>query len=92
MLHVFDPLLDHQSPPSLCPVLCLQLIMKEGVDSLNDAELQAACQARGMRALGLPPQRLKAQLLQVCVCTCTYVRVCVHTYVHVCVHARSLEL
>ena len=44
--------------------------MQEGVDSLTDAELQAACQARGMRALGLPTQRLKAQLLQVCVRVC----------------------
>ena len=49
------------------------------MDSLNDAELQTACQARGMRALGLPPQRLKAQLLQVCVCAR------VHMHVHVCV-------
>lgn len=42
------------------------MIQKEGVDSLTVAELQAASQARGMRALGMPIERLKSQLLQVC--------------------------
>ena len=39
-----------------------ELIMEEGVDSLTTAELVAACQARGMRALGVPRKRLKQQL------------------------------
>lgn len=42
-----------------------QLIKKEGIDSLNVSELQSACQARGMRALGVPTERLKSQLSQV---------------------------
>ena len=41
------------------------MIQKEGVDSLNVSELQGACQARGMRALGVPVERLKSQLQQV---------------------------
>ncbi len=41
------------------------MIQKEGVDSLNVSELQGACQARGMRALGVPAERLKSQLQQV---------------------------
>lgn len=40
------------------------MIMKEGIDSLTVTELQAACRARGMRALGLSAERLKAQLQQ----------------------------
>ena len=48
---------------SLSPLL--QMIQKEGVDSLNVSELQAACQARGMRALGMPVDRLRLQLQQV---------------------------
>ncbi|GFV91497.1 hypothetical protein TNCV_2384571 [Trichonephila clavipes] len=36
--------------------------MKEGIDSMNIQELQAACRARGMRALGIPEERLKSQL------------------------------
>ena len=43
----------------------LQMILKEGVHSLTPAELQAASQARGMRALGMPVERLKSQLQQV---------------------------
>ncbi|XP_055945800.1 mitochondrial proton/calcium exchanger protein-like isoform X2 [Argiope bruennichi] len=39
-----------------------RLIMKEGIDSMNIQELQAACRARGMRALGIPEERLKSQL------------------------------
>lgn len=31
-------------------------------------ELQAACRARGMRALGVTEERLKEQLKQVCFC------------------------
>ena len=50
-----------------------QLILKEGVDSLTEAELQAASQARGMRALGMPADRLKSQLSQV---SSTYQGVC----------------
>ena len=42
-----------------------QLIQKEGIDSLTVPELQTASQARGMRALGMPADRLKSQLSQV---------------------------
>ena len=45
--------------------LVWQMIQKEGVESLTVAELQAASQARGMRALGMPEDRLKSQLSQV---------------------------
>lgn len=41
------------------------MIQKETVESLTEAELQAACQARGMRALGMPVDRLRSQLEQV---------------------------
>ena len=43
----------------------LQMIQEEGVDSLTVPELQAASQARGMRALGMPEDRLRSQLSQV---------------------------
>lgn len=41
-----------------------QMISKEGVDSLTVPELQQACRARGMRALGIPEDRLRSQLSQ----------------------------
>ena len=41
-----------------------KLIQKEGIDSLTIPELQSACRARGMRALGVSEIRLKSQLLQ----------------------------
>uniref|UniRef100_A0A4W3GYR6 Mitochondrial proton/calcium exchanger protein n=1 Tax=Callorhinchus milii TaxID=7868 RepID=A0A4W3GYR6_CALMI len=41
-----------------------QLIAQEGVDTLNVIELQAACRARGMRALGVTEERLREQLKQ----------------------------
>uniref|UniRef100_A0A670ZSL0 Mitochondrial proton/calcium exchanger protein n=1 Tax=Pseudonaja textilis TaxID=8673 RepID=A0A670ZSL0_PSETE len=41
-----------------------KLIMEEGTDSLTVKELQAACRARGMRALGVTEERLKDQLKQ----------------------------
>ncbi|XP_066575826.1 mitochondrial proton/calcium exchanger protein isoform X2 [Amia ocellicauda] len=41
-----------------------KLISDEGVDSLNVKELQAACRARGMRALGVTEERLREQLRQ----------------------------
>ncbi|XP_076794417.1 mitochondrial proton/calcium exchanger protein isoform X2 [Arvicanthis niloticus] len=41
-----------------------KLISEEGVDSLTVKELQAACRARGMRALGVTEDRLKGQLKQ----------------------------
>ncbi|XP_020293379.1 LETM1 domain-containing protein LETM2, mitochondrial [Pseudomyrmex gracilis] len=41
-----------------------KLIEKEGVDTLTRAELQQACRARGMRAYGLPENRLREQLSQ----------------------------
>lgn len=39
-------------------------IKTEGIESLDVPELQAACRARGMRALGVPVERLQAQLAQ----------------------------
>lgn len=41
-----------------------RMIQKEGIDSLSQSELQQACRARGMRALGMSEERLKAQLSQ----------------------------
>ncbi|XP_066429123.1 mitochondrial proton/calcium exchanger protein isoform X2 [Eleutherodactylus coqui] len=41
-----------------------KLIADEGVDTLNVKELQAACRARGMRALGVTEERLREQLKQ----------------------------
>ncbi len=41
-----------------------KVIQKEGIDSLTVSELQSACRARGMRALGVSEIRLKSQLLQ----------------------------
>nr|XP_019568072.1 PREDICTED: LETM1 and EF-hand domain-containing protein 1, mitochondrial isoform X2 [Rhinolophus sinicus] len=41
-----------------------KLISEEGVDSLSVKELQAACRARGMRALGVTEDRLQDQLKQ----------------------------
>ncbi|XP_077334051.1 mitochondrial proton/calcium exchanger protein isoform X2 [Lithobates pipiens] len=41
-----------------------KLIADEGVDTLNVKELQAACRARGMRALGVTEERLRDQLKQ----------------------------
>ncbi|NXM03461.1 LETM1 protein, partial [Tyrannus savana] len=41
-----------------------KMIAEEGVDTLTVKELQAACRARGMRALGVTEQRLKEQLKQ----------------------------
>lgn len=46
-------------------VCSVQMIQLEGVESLTVAELQAASQARGMRALGMPEDRLRSQLAQV---------------------------
>jgi len=40
------------------------LIQRDGVDSLTVQELQSACQARGMRAIGVPTARLRSQLYQ----------------------------
>ncbi|CAD5113673.1 DgyrCDS2833 [Dimorphilus gyrociliatus] len=39
-----------------------RMIKNEGIDSLTIWELQDACRARGMRALGLSEERLKSQL------------------------------
>lgn len=41
-----------------------EMIVNEGIKSLTVTELQAACRARGMRALGVPIERLQAQLAQ----------------------------
>lgn len=46
------------------PLPLRQLIEKEGVDTLNRTELQQACRARGMRAYGLPENRLREQMSQ----------------------------
>ena len=40
----------------------MQAIEKEGVDAMSVAELQQACKARGMRALGVSEGRLRRQL------------------------------
>lgn len=39
-----------------------EMIKSEGIHSLTVSELQAACRARGMRALGVPIERLQVQL------------------------------
>jgi LETM1 and EF-hand domain-containing protein 1 len=39
-----------------------QAIDSEGVDSLSTSELQAACQARGIRTAGVSPARLREEL------------------------------
>ncbi|KAL8622652.1 hypothetical protein ACOMHN_009286 [Nucella lapillus] len=41
-----------------------KMIVKEGITSLSITELQAANRARGMRALGVSDERLRAQLQQ----------------------------
>ena len=41
-----------------------RVISKEGIDSLTVPELQQACRARGMRALGISEDRLRHQLAQ----------------------------
>ncbi|XP_015122323.1 mitochondrial proton/calcium exchanger protein isoform X2 [Diachasma alloeum] len=41
-----------------------RLIEKEGVETLTRAELQQACRARGMRAYGMPENKLRDQLSQ----------------------------
>lgn len=38
-----------------------QLIDAEGVDSLTTSELQAACQARGIRTFGVSPAKLREE-------------------------------
>lgn len=48
------------------------MIAEEGVDTLTVKELQAACRARGMRALGVTEERLKEQLKQVWFCKTEY--------------------
>lgn len=40
------------------------MIKKEGLDALTVNELQAACRARGMRALGIPEEKLRYQMNQ----------------------------
>lgn len=39
-----------------------QLIDIEGIDSLSTAELQQACQSRGVRTYGTSPSRLRTEL------------------------------
>ena len=66
-----------------------QMIQSEGVDSLTVEELQSACQARGMRAIGMSMDRLRSQLAQVGLwCTNLFRKKSNHcgmTSVHVCV-------
>lgn len=39
-----------------------QVILSEGVDELSTAELQHACQSRGIRTYGVSPARLREEL------------------------------
>lgn len=39
-----------------------ELIYREGIDELSTSELQAACQARGIRTSGVSPARLREEL------------------------------
>lgn len=41
-----------------------RMIQKEGIESLNYAELQNACRSRGMRAYGMTEERLRSQLME----------------------------
>lgn len=41
-----------------------RMIQKEGIETLNYAELQAACRSRGMRAYGMTEERLRSQLAE----------------------------
>ncbi|CAL1537685.1 unnamed protein product [Lymnaea stagnalis] len=41
-----------------------KMIQKEGIESLSISELQSANRARGMRALGVPEERLREQMRQ----------------------------
>ena len=56
--------------PASLLIICLfsnsyvQMIEKEGLDSMSMTELQAANRARGMRALGVSEERLRAQIQQ----------------------------
>ena len=40
-----------------------KLIKNEGIDNMTVSELQSACQARGMRAVGISEKKLKDQLM-----------------------------
>ncbi len=39
-----------------------EIIAREGIDELSTAELQAACQSRGIRTFGVAPARLREEL------------------------------
>ena len=41
-----------------------EMIQKEGLGSLTDSELRAACRARGMRTVNVPLDRLRSELQQ----------------------------
>lgn len=41
-----------------------QIAAEGGVDALSSIDLQSACRARGMRAIGVSEERLKEQLVQ----------------------------
>jgi hypothetical protein len=50
------------STPLARAAVCAQDLVVEGTDELTAAELQAACEARGMQAIGLTPDAMRAQL------------------------------
>lgn len=53
------------SPPSLAPTNpALQVIESEGISALSLTELQAACQSRGIRTLGVAEDHLRSELAQ----------------------------
>ena len=54
---------EHQTRER-APLTYHQLIQAEGIDSLSTSELQAACQSRGVRTLGVSPSRLRDNLNQ----------------------------
>ena len=54
---------EHQTRER-APLTHHQLIQAEGIDSLSTSELQAACQSRGVRTLGVSPSRLRDNLNQ----------------------------
>lgn len=68
------------SLPSFCSFVAMQLILKEGVNSLEFQELQTACQARGMRTLGISTKRMRSELQQwigtvtSCICSAKYLQ------------------
>lgn len=74
-------------------ILCfVQMIAEEGVDSLTVKELQAACRARGMRALGVTEERLREQLKQVRFCKTVYTDLILIANYDFCYHSDKIIL